>query len=389
MNDSQRWGSKRLTLLAGVMLCVACGPKPLPQASQFDTAANHYGMGLDRLEAGDLAAATDEFDRARQLDPKFPGGYVGEALLCMMQGDFDGARAQARKAIDRSDTFVDAHVALGRIVTQEGLARGRDTDDWLKEAMNSYGRAEDKGGSDSTIDFHRGMSYLKAFRLGQAREALSLVVARKRGSLVTRANKEIESIQRIERAAPGTDIGMRIALVPRIRRAELAVLLIEEFKLKEVIAKRRPATADVSFRDPGQTPSATAQLTASDTDGHWAQRWTEQILAIELPGLELFPDGTFLPDEEITRANFAMVNQSVLILVTGEHSLATRYLGERSRFADVRGDSYAYNSIATNVDRGIMSAERITGDFRPTDPVSGAEALLIIRDLQNALRLEF
>ena len=53
-------------------------------------------------------------------------------------------------------------------------------------------------------------------------------------------------------------------------------------------------------------------------------------------------------------------------------------------------DGYdAYNAIAVSVERGIMSADRITGRFRPDETVSGAEALLMIRELQNAVRMEF
>ena len=83
------------------------------------------------------------------------------------------------------------------------------------------------------------------------------------------------------------------------------------------------------------------------------------------------------------------MNQGILTLITGDASLATRYVGEASRFPDVRGDFYAYNAIALNAERGIMPADSISGCFRPDDPVSGPEALLIIRQLQNAVRLEF
>jgi hypothetical protein len=36
-----------------------------------------------------------------------------------------------------------------------------------------------------------------------------------------------------------------------------------------------------------------------------------------------------------------------------------------------------------------MRPDPVSGRFRPEDPVSGAEALLIIRELQNAVRMEF
>ncbi len=101
------------------------------------------------------------------------------------------------------------------------------------------------------------------------------------------------------------------------------------------------------------------------------------------------PDNTFRPEKPLTRASYARVNQGILDLITADQGLSTRYVGEESRFPDVRGDSYAYNAIAVSVERGIMSADRITGRFRPDETVSGAEALLMIRELQNAVRMEF
>ena len=84
-----------------------------------------------------------------------------------------------------------------------------------------------------------------------------------------------------------------------------------------------------------------------------------------------------------------MVMQSVMIMVTADESLATKYIGQNSRFPDVRSSHYAYNAISLMVDRGIMKADKISGEFRLKDTMSGADALLAIRDFQNALRITF
>jgi len=105
--------------------------------------------------------------------------------------------------------------------------------------------------------------------------------------------------------------------------------------------------------------------------------------------MELFPDQTFRPDEKITRADYAMLLQNILILATGDENLATKYIGSASRFPDVNASHYAYNAVCLMVDRGIMQADKLSGAFHLNDPVSGADALLIIRDLQNALKMAF
>ena len=84
-----------------------------------------------------------------------------------------------------------------------------------------------------------------------------------------------------------------------------------------------------------------------------------------------------------------MVNQGVLVLLSGDPTLATRYIGESSRFPDVHGDFYAYNAIALSTERGFMAVDKRTGKFFPDRTVSGAEALLTIRELQNSFRMEF
>jgi hypothetical protein len=108
-----------------------------------------------------------------------------------------------------------------------------------------------------------------------------------------------------------------------------------------------------------------------------------------VPGFEPLPDGTFRGADPMTRAQYARVIEGILVLLHAEPGLATRYVGESSRFPDVVSDHFAYNAIALSVDRGIMTPDRVTGRFRPQDPVSGAEALVILRDLQNAVRMEF
>ena len=105
--------------------------------------------------------------------------------------------------------------------------------------------------------------------------------------------------------------------------------------------------------------------------------------------MESFPDHKFYPDQKITRVNYAKTMEGILIAATGDATLATKYVGGQSRFPDMRSDHFSYNASALMVDRGIMSADKITGAFNPEGKVSGADALLIIRDFQNALRLTF
>jgi hypothetical protein len=342
---------------------------------------------LASFEQGKLMEAQTEFERAASLDDDYPGVFVGYALVYMAQGEFWSAHQQIEKALHEDGDFADAYIAQGRLLAAEGSQRGFDSEDWLKEALRAFDTAIDLQPADGRAYFHRGMAYLAARDLMAAEKSFLQVQKLKRGPLMASALGQIERIQQIRRAAPGSEWGIQLGLVEKITRAELTVLLLEELKLAELVRQRRPAGDPQPFQPPGDEQIDSSR-DPDDIDFSWARLWIEEILALGVPGLEL-AGSSFRPDEPITRANYARVNEGILVLITGDRRLSTQYIGETSPFPDVRSDSYAYNAIALNVDRGIMSADKLTGRFSPDETISGAEALLIVRELQNAVRMEF
>jgi len=109
-----------------------------------------------------------------------------------------------------------------------------------------------------------------------------------------------------------------------------------------------------------------------------------------LMGLQVYPDGNFYPESILTRAQYAQSNQAILILLSGDKTLSHAYIGQESRFPDLRADNYAYNALALCLERGLLNiADRRTGAVNPNGSVSGAQALLAIRQLQNSFRIEY
>lgn len=368
-------------------LFAGCGPKQLPPESPLDTPEAHYRTGLERFERGDVWIAEAEFERARNLDPDFPGTFVGSALIAMSREDFWQAYQDLERAIHKDKSFVDAYVVRGRVAAAEGVNKEISVEAWLPVALKAFDRAAQLNPQRADIYFHRGRTLLKANQLESARLSFTEVIKLNRGPLVEEALGEVERIQTIERASPGSKLGMKIALVDEITRAELAVLLLEELQLAMLMKQKVRASTETVFAPPGQ--ETIANVHPVDAVSSWARPWIEEVLTLGVPGFELMPDHTFRPDEPVTRANYAQVTAGILELITGDPELATMYVGSASTFPDVRSDSYAFNAIALNVDRGIISVDKVSGRFRPNDTVSGAEALLIVRELQNAVRMEF
>lgn len=369
-----------------IAMTMGCGPKPIKEASVLDTPDNHFNQGMREFDRGNLTEAANEFQRAIALDPNYAEGFSGLALVAAKSGDFKKAYSFADKGIGKNKKSVDARVIKGRIITME-----RKGDDWVKKAVKEFDNALKINPNSAKALFYKGEAYKDAYMFGQAANAFRRVIELK-GDFAKEANSEWELVQKIQRAAPGTKVGAKIALIKEIDRADLAVLLMEELKLMDIIEKKRPKTYDTGFKAPEdptkmQTSQVVQAAEITDINNHWAKNWIKDI--VKARGMDVFPDHTFRPDEKITRANYAMIMQNILIMATGDESLATKYIGQPSRFPDVNPSHFAYNAICLMTDRGIMHADKMTGAFHLNDKVSGADALLIIRDFQNALRMTF
>jgi hypothetical protein len=130
-------------------------------------------------------------------------------------------------------------------------------------------------------------------------------------------------------------------------------------------------------------------LLANDIADHPLKTDIEGILETGVHGLENDPKGNFNPGEIISRGEYAIMLEDILIKLTGETDLAARYVNSKSLFPDVPSDMPYFNSIIAVTSRGIMEAKNTkTGEFAPLKPVTGVDALLIIRKLKNELKLK-
>ena len=110
---------------------------------------------------------------------------------------------------------------------------------------------------------------------------------------------------------------------------------------------------------------------ASDINGHWAQATiTEWQNAGRIGGYE---DGTFRPDQSITRAEFVRLLNSA-ISTQGSAAIS---------FSDVSPSDWYYNDVAKAVGNNIASGFE-DGTFRPNETVTRMQAAVFI---SNALKL--
>ena len=115
----------------------------------------------------------------------------------------------------------------------------------------------------------------------------------------------------------------------------------------------------------------------SDMDtNHWAYKQIKQLS--EQSVVVGYPDGTFKPDENVTRAEFA----SMAIKALGQENAT---VAQPVNFKDINKDFWAYNAIQKAIYFDLISNPDKGEKFRPYDSVSRAEALSIA---VNALTTE-
>jgi tetratricopeptide (TPR) repeat protein len=386
---------KRLMAVLVVLFMTAavsgCGPKAVPSTSIMDTPEYHYNEGLKLMDADRLDDAMREFDRAIALDPKSSLGYIGKGLVLGKKGDFKPAFENMEKAKDYETKGIEAHVGMIRLYGLQMAKEQKRADELVKSAEKEFKSADKKEPNNPRLHYYMGMCYKKALDFDKAANMFRAVLDMNR-DFVGEASAEWAVIQKIQRAAPGSEIGKKIALIDRIDRADVAALFDQELNLEKLFTKRGTKTYDTTFKAPTESstrfsPDTTVKMEpATDIADNWLKPSIETILKLQIRGLEAGPNHKFEPDKLITKGEFALMLEDILIKVTGDEKLATKFLGATSPFPDVRNDLYSFNAIMTVTTRGFLEADKATGEFKADDPVSGADALLAIREFKNQLK---
>lgn len=385
-------------LLATVMavLAISCGPRATQPLGWLDTPEHHTLTGIRLLQQEKCADAGREFDLALKLDPRYAKAAAGAGLVKACRGDFAGAQElldQAKRYAHSGEEMLFALAGQLRVDASSHagcLKIGTECpndDGWLKAAKETFDRAIRIDPTAAAVHYYMGECYLMALDLDQAGRMFSRVLDLNRG-YVDQADARWKLVQKIQRAMPATTTGKKLALAERITRADAAALFVEELKIDELYSRWKPKPSNTPFKDRAiEEWSAAGQISAVDITGHPLRPEIEKIIRIAMRGLDLYPDGTFRPDEPVDRVSYAMMIESILIVMTGDRALATRFIGNRSPFYDLRADHPAFNAVMVATSRGIMeTGDTAMGAFAPYQPVGGADALLAIRRIREELR---
>ncbi|MFO7570297.1 MAG: S-layer homology domain-containing protein [Smithellaceae bacterium] len=371
-----------------LLLAVSCAPTARIATSQLDTPQHHTFTGMKLLGHEKYTDAKREFELALQLDAKYSQAHSALALVQIHEENRDAALESLNKGWKFARTKEDrllVHVNRIRVYTQS-----KDEKNRLAPAQSEFEAAIKLDANHAPAYYFMGLAYKVACDFNAAGEMFSKVLALKT-DYTAEADVQWHFIQKVARAMPASATGKQIALVERLTRGDAAALLMEELKIDVLYKKRTPGTFDTSFKDPQQAAqeAVVEKPTAKDIGDHPLKADIEGILEVGVRGLEKYPDGNFHPADRVTRAAYAMMLEDILIKVTGDNALATRFIGSKSPFPDMRADLPYFNAVMVVTSRGIMEArDMTTGEFAPLGSVAGVDALLIIRKFKEELKFD-
>lgn len=142
-----------------------------------------------------------------------------------------------------------------------------------------------------------------------------------------------------------------------ITRAEFATILARAYEL---------------------VPAAEETPDFRDMKGHWAQKAVDQLTLAGI--IEGYPDGTFRPDDEITRAEMTVMVQRAVASIHGlNEELPADW---EATFSDLPKDHWAFAAAETAHQEGILPPYVREG-FEPEEAATRAEtAYMVARSLK-------
>jgi len=376
--------------IAVTAVFIGCPPKEdiRKQQGVMDTPAHHVEMAERAVMAKDWVGAHKEYRLAIGLDPNYVPALIGNAAYFAYKNEDEKAeeyRERAWKSAKGDDKkLLDYYVGVIRYYK---FKKGKD---WLENAEDAFERAKKLDPENEKLHFLMGEAYLTAYKFEKAEDMFRAVV-KMNGSLRHNADVLWKKTQDIVRARPGSVAAKKIALVEKITKADVAALFVEEMHLPELWRKRGIKKWEKpKFMTPDQAARAKKKdksLLATDIENHPLRRDIEAVIKLGIRGLEVGPDGKFYPNKPVTKAEYAVMLEDVLVKVLNEPGISSKYAGEsESKFHDMRTSHWAYNAAVVITSRGMMPPD-MEGNFKPMKAVSGSDALLVIRQMMDYLRI--
>lgn len=385
-----------LPLLAAALLA-GCGKPPRAPVGALDTPEHHALVGERLLDKEDYSSADAAFQKALELKKDFGPAYAGRAVVAAKTGDkrFTDLLDKGLSKAANDDEELRVYTLAIRAYTLYSRAGKMEPERMVAKTKDAYGDAVSimKKKPDREIPephYFMGLAYLYGLDFPNAESQFDKVARLKRGKL-EEADDKRRLVQKINRAQLNTSIGKRIALLDAISRADMAALLVEELHVERFASRSGGAVARNDFAPPKPLDEIQAEKyyaqTPLDLEGHPLAHDAKTVVAQGIRGLEPFPGNLFAPDSPLTRAEFAMILEDVLVRARNDSQTAVKHFGKPSPFPDVRSDQTYFNAAVNVTTRGLMAADSRDGLFNPKGKIPGVDAVLAVSKLKLELNI--
>lgn len=381
-------------LISGLTTLSGCGEKKnvRPAQGNMDNVSYHVLRGNDALIAKNYSRAGMSFQKALDLNPDNPAALSGKAVsdAYLLEGKKkEPVFSLLEKAGENAETDQQKGVVLERKIQVHVILKYPENS-WFEVAEDAFEQIHDSGKNSESASFYMARAYAENGMYDKAGSSYQKVMSFQ-GKYQKLANQEYEILQKIERAKPTSQFGKTVAFIPAITKADIAALFMAELKLDQMY-RRNQKQFDNSYKVPGTQKKFKGKgpkkpSRALDINGHPLQMTIQDILKMKIRGLEADANHRFYPDQAIKRAEYAVMLEDLMIKITKDGKLATKYIGQPSPFPDVRPDAWFYNAARVMTEKGIMTVtNKVNSRFSPLETVTGADALLAVSEFKQALK---
>jgi len=363
---------KRIGSLEVLALCLVflftlggCASNMSRPETILDTPELYVSNGYKLIKTNKYDDAEREFSKALKLDPKNAEAFAGTALVKGYKGEEQAALTSMRKSASfAKDSHEEYKVQVGWIRLHSVLRQAG----WIKEAETAYSWARSIAGQLPDAYYYMGIAYKHECRIEESKAAFLRVLEINDG-LVSEARNELFILKRMASARPVSAFGKRLVAKERVTRADAATLFLHELQVKDVLKKEAPGAV---------------LAVASDIGSHPQKRMIEEILALKIKGLMVYADGTFEPDQVVTRATFAVMLADIISRAVKDPAMIARHAESGSPFWDVKSDAPYLGAVLVCTAWG-GDKETENEMFNPMGVLAGYDAVLFIQKIRGKL----
>jgi hypothetical protein len=374
---------------------------PVMSTAEPTTAVEAYDLGHALLLAGDIKGAEAAFKKSGQLAAKlgidFAPPHEGLAWVYLKKKKLTEADFEATTATELDPTWLRGWLVRGKVAEFEEndemalvwYERGLTfdaTDEELGAAAKDLLLRLNRPQGAKALEERQREARRERDRARAARPAMPGAIAVPSdsaagavgagGTSATAAGgPEALARRRLEPflgedLAAATPALLAVFSQETLTRGALAVLITGNGQGS--LAKALDGEAGVvdgAFRTP------------KDVAGRPEAYWINRALSLDL--MTKLPDGTFRPDEPVTRQTLALWAEEMIARLRGNSKVFKLYRDTESPFSDVKATHYAYNAARIVVDLGMVTPT--DGAFEPDRRVTMDEGVAAVSRFVPAL----